>query len=469
MKNLLSLILPLTMISTTVWSSSEEKPNIILIVADDLGYGDISCYGCKEIKTPNIDKLASEGARFTSFYANGPVCSPTRAALLSGQYQQRVGGLESPIGAGNIGRYDEAAWLVERKELGLPPDLSNLPKELKKAGYNTAIVGKWHLGYERKFRPHNHFFDYSFGTFGIGGEHFYHTERYPMNLDDSDFSDMHTLSENGREVFRDGYYSTHLYTDVAKAWLNRQSDKKPFFLYLPYTVPHSPFQGPDDFFERPLTDQEWNSRNRSRKTYAEMVEEMDRGIGELLALLERKNLVRNTIVVFFSDNGGTKIADNGIYRGYKGEVYEGGIRVPCIIRWPEMIPQNTEADQLTVSFDLTFSFLKHAGVNTESLDLDGFDMIGHIISYSPDFERTIFWRTKRENLVRTAVRDGDMKLVLEFIDGALTNKELFNIENDPSESINLVNEFPEKSGTLLEKLAEWEEDVKAERLSDFYK
>jgi len=187
MKNLLYVILPLTMINTPAWSYPEEKPNIILIVADDLGYGDISCYGGKDIKTPNIDKLASEGARFTSFYANGPVCSPTRAALLSGRYQQRVGGLEAPIGAGNIGRYDEAAWLVERKELGLPPELSILPKELKKAGYNTAIVGKWHLGYEKKFRPHNHFFDYSFGTFGIGGEHFYHTERYPMNLDDPDF------------------------------------------------------------------------------------------------------------------------------------------------------------------------------------------------------------------------------------------------------------------------------------------
>ena len=462
-------VLTIITLLITQFVRAQEKPNIILIVADDLGYGDISSYGCRDIKTPNIDMLASEGVRFTSFYANGPVCSPTRAALLSGRYQQRVGGLEGPIGAGNIGRYDEAAWLVERKELGLPPDHSNLPKELKKAGYNTAIVGKWHLGYERKFRPHNHFFDFSFGTFGIGGEHFYHTERYPMNLDDPDFSDMHTLSRNGKEVFRDGYYSTHLFTDEAKAWLNQQNNKKPFFLYLPYSVPHTPFQGPNDFIERPFTNEEWGSKNRSRKTYAEMIEDMDRGIGELLALLKRKNLDQNTIVVFFSDNGGTKIANNGIYSGFKGDLYEGGIRVPCIIRWPEMIPQNTESDQLTVSFDLTYSFLKHTGVNVESMNLDGIDIIGHIIGYSPKFGRTMFWRYKNDPRVSKAVREGEMKLIVEYIDGSLNNKALFNIEEDPSESINLMEKFPELTESLLKKLTLWEDDVQAERLSDFKK
>ncbi len=446
---------------------AQEKPNIILIVADDLGYGDLGCYGCKDIKTPNIDKLSSEGVRFTCFYANGPVCTPTRAALLSGMYQQRIGGLESPIGAGNIGRYDEAEWLVERRDLGLPVEYSTLPRELKKAGYNTAIVGKWHLGYEEKFRPHNHFFDYSFGTFGIGGEHFYHTERYPMNLEDSNFSNMRTLSKNGKEVFRDGYYSTHLYTDEAKAWLNQQNNKTPFFLYLPYSVPHSPYQGPNDFTDRPFNNKEWNTRNRSRKTYAEMVEEMDRGVGELLGLLDRKKLNENTIVIFFSDNGGTKIANNGIYSGYKGQLYEGGIRVPCIIRWSKMIPHNTKSDQLTLSFDLTFSILKHAGIPAESLKLDGYDIIGHLIHFLPNKERTVFWRVKSGEEVQKAIREGNMKLIVENSGNGIEMIKLFNIKNDPVEALDVKEENPERLIKLQMKLSQWEDEVQSERLTDF--
>lgn len=449
------------------YSGAQEKPNIILIVADDLGYGDLGCYGCKDIKTPNIDKLSSEGVTFTGFYANGPVCSPTRAALLSGIYQQRIGGLESPIGAGNIGRYDEAEWLAERRELGLPVEYSTLTRELKKAGYNTAIVGKWHLGYEEKFRPHHHFFDYSFGTFGIGGEHFYHTERYPMNLNDSAFSDMHTLSRNGKEVFRDGYYSTHLYTDEAKAWLNQQNNKTPFFLYLPYTVPHSPYQGPDDFTDRPFTNEEWNTRNKSRKTYAEMVEEMDRGIGELLGLLGRKKLDENTIVIFFSDNGGTKIANNGIYKGHKGELYEGGIRVPCIIRWPKKIPQYTVSDQVSLSFDLTFSLLKHAGIPAEKLELDGYDIISHIINDLPNKERTVFWRVKSGKQIIKAVREGNMKLIVEHLDDGLEIRKLFNIEKDPVEAVDMIEKNPELHRKLQMKLSQWENEVRAERLAEF--
>ncbi len=448
---------------------AQERPNIILIVADDLGYGDLGCYGCKDIKSPNIDKLSSEGVTFSSFYANGPVCSPTRAALLSGKYQQRIGGLESPIGAGNIGRYDEAEWLAERGELGLPVEYSTLPYELKKAGYNTAIVGKWHLGYEEKFRPHHHSFDYSFGTFGIGGEHFYHTERYPMNLKDSTFSNMHTLSRNGKEVFRDGYYSTHLYTDEAKAWLNQQNINTPFFLYLPYTVPHSPYQGPDDFTERPFTNEEWNTRNKSRITYTKMVEEMDRGIGELLGLLERKKLNENTIVIFFSDNGGTKIANNGIYSGYKGQLYEGGIRVPCIIRWPKKILQNKSSDQITLSFDLTFSMLKHAGIPAETLGLDGYDIIGHIMNDMPNKERTVFWRVKSGKQILKAVREGDMKLIIEHLDEGADNIKLFNIKKDPAEAVDLKAENPELLKIFQMKLSQWEDEVRAKRLAEFKK
>jgi len=159
---------------------SQQKPNIIIFLADDLGYGDLGSYGCTDIRTPNIDKLAAQGVSFTNFYANGPECTPTRTALLSGYYQQRVGGLECAIGAGNVGRYDEARWLSEQHEHGLPPEYANLPFSLKKAGYATAIFGKWHLGYEEKFRPNNNGFDYSFGPIGYGGDYFYHVEQDPI-------------------------------------------------------------------------------------------------------------------------------------------------------------------------------------------------------------------------------------------------------------------------------------------------
>ncbi|SHF67639.1 N-acetylgalactosamine-6-sulfatase [Mariniphaga anaerophila] len=448
---------------------AQDQPNVVLILADDLGYGDVGCYGSRDIKTPNIDRLATEGVRFSNFYSNGPECSPTRAALLSGLYQQRIGGLECAIGAGNIGRYDEAAWLVDKKELGLPREYCVLPRELKKAGYNTAIIGKWHLGYEEKFRPHNQFFDYSFGTFGIGGEYFYHVERGPINLDDSTFTGIHTLMKNGKETFRDGYYSTHLFTDEARAWLNQQNNKTPFFLYLPYTAPHTPFQGPNDFSEKPFTNEEWGTRNKSRKTYAEMVEEMDKGIGQVLDVLERKGLAKNTIVIFFSDNGGTKMSDNGVFSGYKGQVYEGGIRVPCIIKWPSMIPENSASDQASISFDLTLSIIARAGADISSLDLDGYDILSHVIDYKTDFDRTLFWRKKREESVVKAVRDGSMKLVVEYESDVLKNKKLYNLKTDPCESADLAEANPQMAKKLFEKLSGWEKEVQSERLSEMKK
>ena len=194
-------------------SCDQKQPNIVLIVADDMGYGDLGCYGVRDIKTPQIDQLAREGVRLTNFYANGPECTPTRTALLTGRYQQRVGGLECAIGAGNIGRYDEAMWLWNKKELGLPVEEATLLRSLKNAGYKLAMLGKWHLGYEKKFRPDQHGFDYSFGNIGYGGDYFYHIEQDEINL--PDFSVAHNLAENGKEVFYDGQYMTDLISKKA--------------------------------------------------------------------------------------------------------------------------------------------------------------------------------------------------------------------------------------------------------------
>src|SRR3954452_16842812 len=209
-------------------------PNVVLILADDLGYGDLGCYGCPDVRTPNLDRLAPPGVRFTSFYSNGQECTPTRAALLSGRYQHRVGGLECAIGIGNVGRYDDADRLARGHDLGLPADRSELARLLKAAGYTTAITGKWHLGYEPKFLPPNHGFDESFGPLGGGVDYFYHTEPGggPM------------LYQDGRPVRRDGYM-TDLITAEAEGVIRCPHDR-PFFLYVPYTAPHSPFQGPLD-------------------------------------------------------------------------------------------------------------------------------------------------------------------------------------------------------------------------------
>ncbi|MFC2124039.1 sulfatase-like hydrolase/transferase [Bacteroidota bacterium] len=443
---------------------SPQKPNIIIFLADDLGYADLGSYGCDDIKTPNIDKLSEQGVRFTNFYANGPECTPTRTALLSGYYQQRIGGLECAIGAGNVGRYPEAQWLSERKEHGLPPEYATLPFSLKEAGYTTAIFGKWHLGYEEKFRPNNNGFDYSFGPIGYGGDYFYHVEQDPINQDD--FDGAHSLAQNGQEIFRDGEYMTDLITEEAIEWIKIQDKKKPFFAFLTYTSPHTPFQGPEDDLGRPLQGEEWTFRNR--EIYIEMVEAMDKGIGKILALTKEIQLDEKTIVIFFSDNGGTRISNNGPLRGIKGQVYEGGIRVPCIIRWPGNIPEHTVSHQSSLSFDLTRSILELIGTNSEELNLDGYDIIDHVTQNTVDFERTMYWRLKRSPRVRKAVRDGNYKYIIELDSGKVFREHLFNLENDLAEQNDLLVLMPDKVDSLREKIARWEEEVKAPRLEEYY-
>jgi arylsulfatase A-like enzyme len=443
--------------------SDSKKTNVLLILADDLGYGDLGCYGCTDIKTPNIDKLAEEGVRFTNFYANGPECTPTRAALLSGGYQQRIGGLECAIGAGNVGRYDEAIWLWNQKELGLPPAYAILPMALKKEGYQTAMMGKWHLGYEEKFRPDKQGFDYSIGPIGYGGDYFYHVEQSPINL--PDFTGAHNLAENGKEVFRDGEYMTELITHEAVKWLNQQHKRSPFFLYLPFTSPHSPFQGPGDDPGRPISGEAWNFQ--SRQKYIEMVEAMDKGIGEILSTLEKQHLEKETIVIFFSDNGGTRMASNGILSGFKGSVYEGGIRVPCLIRWPGMIQENKVSHQASISFDLSHSLLQIAGIKAEQLKTDGYDIVKHVSRDLQDIERTLFWRAKRGNSVKKAIRDGDYKYLTESMNDSILYEKLFKLDDDPSELNDLFNMQPVKASSLKEKLLEWEQEVMAPRLKSF--
>lgn len=428
--------------------AATAPPNIVLIVGDDLGYGDLSSYGCPDIKTPHIDGLGKAGIRFTQFYANGPECTPTRCALMTGRYQQRVGGLECAIGIGNVGRYDEAIWLQKRGQLGLPAEETSVARMLKTAGYETACIGKWHLGYGEQFRPTRHGFDYYIGLLGGSVDYFRHIEpdRQPM------------LFEGDQPVERSGYM-TDVLADEAIRWLQRPKTK-PFFLYLPFNAPHAPFQGPRDQAKHP-TQETWQKGDRA--TYVQMVERLDDAVGRVLAQLAHLPDANNTIVLFISDNGGHQIARNLPLRGKKGSVWEGGIRVPCLARWPGKISPGTETDQVAITMDLLPTFLEVAGTPPPvSRRLDGMSLVPTLTGRRTPFARTLYWRAKREQVIEKAVRMGNLKLVVNE-----SGQSLYDLGNDLQEMHNLLAERPAVAAELREKLAVWEREVAAPRLRDF--
>ncbi len=441
-----------------VCKGQERLPNIVVIVADDLGYGDLACYGSNDIKTPNLDRLAGKGVRFTQFYANGPECTPTRVALLTGRYQQRVGGLECAIGLGNVGRYDEALALSNKDRLGLPVSFSALPKMLKEKGYNTALIGKWHLGDRPEFSPLEHGFDFALGPIGGSVDYFHHTEPKGVFLG-IEMEGAHDLYRQGSPHHRKGYYLTDLITDEAVAWLNIQKDSTPFFLYLPYTSPHTPYQGPHDYEMTKKHSDSWNEG--SHETYLEMVENLDEGIGKVVAKLEKENLLQNTLIVFFSDNGPTSKGSAGDFRGYKGQVFEGGIRVPCIIRWPGKIPEGVVSSQVAMSMDITASIASIVDYQPQK-PFDGYDIIRQAVESNPNVPRTVYWRKKRGTTVNKAVRSEDFKYI-QNIQDTVWEEYLFDLKNDAGEENNLIQTHPQVKQELKALLVDWENEVKPER------
>jgi N-acetylgalactosamine-6-sulfatase len=399
-----------------------SRPNIVLILADDLGSNDLGCYGAPSIRTPRIDALAREGVRFTQAYAT-PECTPTRTSILTGRYQQRVGGLECAIGVGNVGRYDEAEWLQKRGELGLPGELSALPRSLKKMGYRTALTGKWHLGYERKFWPMHHGFDVSEGI--LGGNADYHTHK----------------EENGQLVYFRGDriedrpgHTTDVITNAALDFLKQQRAGEPFFLYLPYTAPHAPMQ----------------------PGYRELVEQMDTRVGDVLDQLRRSGLEQNTLVLFLSDNGADANGSNAPLRGKKSSVFEGGIRVAWMMKWPGVLKAGTTFTQPAMTIDLLPTLVPGAGPT------DGVDLMPALTARQPLAERTLLWRYRRMKNTRKAARLGDWKLIHDN-----EQRYLFHLAEDPLEKTNLYAERPAVVKDLEERLKRWEADVRAPRLKDY--
>jgi arylsulfatase A-like enzyme len=389
----------------TTFITNTTKPNIILIMADDLGYNDLGCYGNDSINTPNIDYLAKNGLRFTDYHSNGPVSSPTRAALMTGKYQQRCG-IEGVITA------------RKHRHSGLSANEFTIADFFKQNNYQTGLIGKWHLGYDTIFSPLNNGFDFFKGY--VSGNIDYHSHIDQTGIYDW-WLNKDTLIENG--------YSTDLITYNAIEFISRC--KKPFFLYIAHEAPHYPYQGRNDKADRTIGGYFNNlgSRKDRKAAYKEMTEAMDEGIGKLIKYLEKKKLLANTFIFFCSDNGAAQPGSNKPLHGYKGSVWEGSHRVPAIAYWKNKINPSV-TDETVISMDLFPGFVDLVNPDENNhLHFDGTSFIpllkGHKIA-----DRPLFWRYKEKK----AVRSGNWKYI-----EINNNKYLFNLATDLSEENNLID------------------------------
>ena len=409
-----------------------ERPNFVLIVADDLGYGDVGCYGNAENKTPHIDALAAAGVRFTDFHSAGPMCTPTRAAMLTGQYQQRFGR-----------KFDGPLSGLRDRDDGLPHEAVTIAEVLKQKGYATACFGKWHLGYQPPWLPPNQGFD-EFRGLGSG---------------DGDF---HThINRWGREdwwrdnkIDMDEGYTTELLTRYSVDFIERHRDR-PFFLYVPHLAIHFPWQGPKDPPHRrhgkDYTNDKWGiipDPGNVRPHVRAMIESLDDSVGQIVAALKKWKLDGNTLLIFTSDNGGyltygrnfRNISSNGPLRGQKGSVYEGGHRVPTIIRWTGRI-NPTVTPETAHSTDLLPTLASLAGISPENVNSDGVDLKPLLLRHEALPERMLFWRVHS----RRAVRSGPWKLCIAGDDQPA---ELYNLDDDLGEQHNIASRHAQRVAQL---------------------
>ncbi len=361
-----------------------------MIVADDLGYADLCCCGQTDYATPHLDRLAAEGVRFTQAYANAPLCTNTRVALITGRYQYRFTlGLTEPL------RHPQR----HRPDMGLPADHPTLPGLLRDAGYRTALIGKWHLGALPRFGPLKSGYDEFFGVMGGYTGYFTH-------LGDGG---EHDLYEGETPIERSGYV-TDMLSDRAEAWVRDAPTDAPFFLSLHYTAPHWPWSAPSVEAAARLREADLAKAHDggSPRIYAEMVTIMDAGIGRVLDALRASGRERDTLVFFTSDNGGERYSKNWPFVGRKRDLLEGGLRVPQIARWPAALPVGRVTDQVAISMDLTATALAAAGVSMPAATpLDGIDLTPLLRSDAAPIERALFWRMKVRD--QRALRRGDWK------------------------------------------------------------
>ena len=396
----------------------DTRPNLLLVVVDDLGFGDLSCTGSTTVATPNIDRLAEEGVSCTQAYVTSSLCSPSRAGLLVGRYQQRFGHEHN---TGDVTRQAELG-------IGLPLGQRTLAEDLNDAGYDTAAIGKWHLGVDAAFHPLRRGFESFFGH--LGGGHSYTV-----------WSDPATGPILRNETEAEGTaYLTDAFSDEAVRFLARERDR-PFFLYLAYNAPHAPLEAP------PGTPRE--EAGDDRATYVAMVTALDAGLGRVLEALDTKGIAEETLVVLLNDNGAprTHPTDNQPFRGFKQSHYEGGIRVPFLLRWPGHLPAGSLHDGLVSALDVAPTFQQAAGLEART-DSDGVDL-APVLSGEREgpAHDALFWRRGH----RRAARVGDWKLV-----AVRRRVELFNLAVDPGEQLDVADENPERLEELERAYATWE-------------
>lgn len=408
-----------------------RRPNILFILADDLGWGDLGCYGNIDFGTPALDTLASEGVRLTQAYANSCVCSPTRMALMTGRYQYRLrGGLEEPI--------KENPSPV----IGLPPSHPTLPSMLRKAGYRTALVGKWHLGYLPWFGPLKSGYDQFFGIASGGADYFTHKS----------VTGKPDLYDGERLVDEHGYL-TDLLTSRAVKYVSEAAARRdrPFLLSLHYTAPHWPWETPHDRKRAAELKQLFDFAGGSLGAYGAMVQSLDQGVAAVLEALRRSGARDDTIVIFTSDNGGERYSRMWPLVGEKGDLLEGGIRVPALVRYPGVIPAAQTSNQVAMTMDWTASLLRLAGADPE-LPLDGIDVLPMLRGASSRLDRRLYWRFVGQR--QSAVRDGPLKYLRVG-----KHEYLFNVDEDPRERANLAPEQPKVVARLRQAFEQWNRSI----------
>ncbi len=415
-------------------AATAQQPNIIYIMTDDLGYADLSCYGRTDYQTPNLDKLAAQGMKFTNAYAAAPVCTPTRTAFMTGRYPARTSiGLLEP-------------WVPSKRDsaIGLNAADYSVAALVKKAGYETALIGKWHLGIGPSFHPLDNGFDYFFGTYTGAADYVSHKGD----------GGGHDLYENRKPFYTKGY-TTELLSSKTISFL-QQPRRKPFFLSLQFTAPHWPWQGPTDAALHdsiPMSAKLMQSMG-TKDVYKAMMQSLDEQVGLILKTLDETGLVANTIVIFTSDNGGEKFSDMGPFAKMKMTVWEGGVRVPAFVRWPGKIKANTVSQQLVITMDWTATILAAAGATAnKNYAADGMNLLPVLTSQQQVTPRTFYWRVFQRSK-QHAILDHHWKYIVDE-----KGEYLFDLAVDEGERNNLITTHAAKAEELKKKYKSWEQSV----------
>ncbi len=427
-------LIPLTAVT-------EDKPNLIVIICDDLGYADVGFNGSKDIPTPHIDSIAQEGVRFDSAYVTYSVSSPSRAGLMTGRYPQRFGYERNP------------RYRPNQLEIGLPLTEMTLAESLKKVGYHSGIIGKWHLGAHKKNHPCNRGFDEFFGH--LGGGHMY----LPEQLVHEDSYQIHTESQSYRTLIMRGHehvkttrYLTDEFSHEAVEFVKRNA-KSPFFLYLAYNAPHTPMQATEKYLDR------FPDLKGRRKTYAAMVSAVDDGVGALLNELDKQGIAENTIIFFLSDNGGPEphnSSDNGALRDGKGSVYEGGFRIPFAMRWAKKVKGGWSYEHPISSMDIFATIAAYVQAPI-SQPLDGVNLLPYLEEKKKDAPHPFIY-LRQHDAGRYALRHGNFKL-LNFTKSKNKKVELYDLSKDISESTNIIDKHSDIVEQMDKKRLEWDKQL----------